>query len=479
MKLSEQFVKALPKIAAELLTRFHILYKIAKIYEPNNTMFLEQSKTLFDQVQSILKDKKEATFDIRQSAIYFNGMRLKFGFSNYHIFKFILNEFKKKEIGTFGFAPGLTEEELKQWMFLLVKKEGKKGLSFEALQEQMATSEISHIFVKKIAPFEISSSQEKNAAKIYFLSIFHLKESFEKGKEAEKIRLNTTRRLMQSIFNHIVENESFVCGLTNIKNYDEYTLNHSVNVCMLSIALGRRLGLDRSELVELGMSAFFHDLGKIETPKEILDKPSKLSEEEREIIEKHPYQGAEKLVQLQELKTLPLGAIHVALEHHVKEDLTGYPRAFKKKSINLYSKIVKIADFFDAITTKRVYRKKVFTREEALSLMLEQSGTEFHPLLLKVFVNMLGAYPIGTLVALNTGELGIIFDTNPETAFMLRPKVKIITDARGNKIDGEIVDLAEKDPQTNKYKRTIVKTLNPDTYNIQVSDYFLAQAESA
>jgi hypothetical protein len=121
----------------------------------------------------------------------------------------------------------------------------------------------------------------------------------------------------------------------------------------------------------------------------------------------------------------------------------------------------------------------VFTREEALSLMLEQSGTEFHPLLLKVFVNMLGAYPIGTLVALNTGELGVIFDTNPETAFMLRPKVKLITDARGNKIDGEIVDLAEKDPQTNKYKRTIVKTLNPDTYSIQVSDYFLAQAESA
>ncbi len=239
----------------------------------------------------------------------------------------------------------------------------------------------------------------------------------------------------------------------------EYTLNHSVNVCLLSIALGRRLGLDRNELIELAISAFFHDFGKIETPKEILDKPSKLEPHERAIIEKHPHHGAGTLAAWREIKGIPLRAIHVAMEHHIKEDLSGYPQTFKKKSTHLFSKIVKIVDYFDAITTKRIYRPRVFTREEALSLMLEQGSQEFHPLLLRVFIQMMGIYPVGSVVALNTGEVGLVVEANPDPFLKLRPKVKIIADKEGHRIDGPVVDLTEKDPVTQRYIRTIVKGL--------------------
>jgi HD-GYP domain-containing protein (c-di-GMP phosphodiesterase class II) len=355
------------------------------------------------------------------------------------------------------------------------EKESKKP--FEAFSGILEEGKIQNISIEKTHALDESKINEKNAKKIFFLGISHLKEMFDSFKRNEGIPLSTTRRLMQSLFNNIVHNESFTYGLTTIKNFDEYTLNHSINVCILSISLGRKLGLDRNELSELGISAFFHDFGKTDIPKEILDKPGKLDERERGIIEQHPHLGAEKLIRLKETSRLPIRAINVAMEHHVKEDFTGYPKYQKKRHINLYSKIVKICDVYDALTTKRPYRDKVFTRDETLAMMKENSGTEFDPIILKVFANMMGQYPIGTLVLLNTGEIGIVNEANPDLSRLLQPKVKIIADKNGNKLDGDIIDLAARDSQTDKTIRTIIKSLDPEKYNIQVSDYFLVMAQ--
>jgi hypothetical protein len=166
----------------------------------------------------------------------------------------------------------------------------------------------------------------------------------------------------------------------------------------------------------------------------------------------------------------------VALEHHLKVDMSGYPKYIRKKDISLFSKIVKIVDYFDAITTKRVYRPRALTREQALTVMKERSGDEFDPILLKVFVTMIGAHPIGSLVVLDSGEIGIVFEANPHPAFQLRPKVKIIVGPSKNMIDGELIDLAEIDPITAKFRRSIVKSLDADKYGINVADYFLAKA---
>lgn len=463
-------------LAVEMVIRLNVGLKSARIYEPNNRLFQRQAGLFLTLIKRSHSEFGDAHLTLRSNTIFFNNLRLKFGFANYHFFKFLIQELKKIEVGGINFGPETSEEELKLLLISLAKSEPKAAAVFETVYEDMKGRGIRHIRLEKILPADLASSRERYAARVFFLGITHLEEAFESENSEEKIRLSTTRRLIQSIFNHLVENESFVQGLTNIKNFHEYTLNHSLNVCILSLALGRRLGLDRNELMDLGISAFLHDFGKLDTPKEILEKPSRLDEQERQIIEKHPHQGAGKLVQFQEFKNLPLRAIHVALEHHIKEDLGGYPRYFKKQSANLFSKIVKIVDFFDAITTKRVYRTKSFTRSEALNLMLENSGTEFHPLLLREFVKMMGIYPVGSLVALSSGEIGIIVENNPEISFLLRPRVKLITDAAGNKRDGEVIDLGEVDPG-GVFLRTIVKTLNPDEYGVRVADYFLAQAQ--
>ena len=469
-------LKALHQLAVEMVVRLNVILKSARLYEANNVLFQQQVALFLELVRKGLAEAGEAAFTMRAGTLFFNSIRLKFGFANYSFFKFVQEEFRKVQLGGLRFDQGVAESDVQTLMTILARIDREAGRPFEAFAAEAAGQGLKTIRLEKMAPSDLAPKPERNSVKVFFLGMTHLEEAFASKSRDEKFRVGTTRRLMQSIFNAISDNESFVQGLTNIKNFHEYTLNHSMNVCILSIALGRRLGLDRNELVNLGISAFFHDFGKLDTPKEILEKPGKLDARERKIIEKHPFQGAGKLIQFIDLNKLPLQAIHVAMEHHVKEDFTGYPRYFKRQSINLFSKIVKITDFFDAITTKRVYRTSHFTRDEALPLMLAQSGKEFHPVLLREFAKMMGVYPVGTMVALDSGELGLVVEINPETVYLLRPRVKLITDAAGNKKDGETVDLTDHDAGGKDYARSIVKVLDPLKYGLNVADYFLARA---
>ena len=468
--------RAFQKSGVELLIRFHIVDKIAKIYDIANDAFVTQGGLLFEGLSAALAESGDVELRARHGALMLNGVRLKFGVGTYGIFKSVLEELRTRGVEAVTFRAGLARDELLRFMSVFAKRDKKDEAGFARLEADLDAAGVVHVEAEKIAAEEAVQGLHQNAARMFFLSIVHLKESFARDQRNEPIKISTTRRLMQSIYNHIVEDEAFIQGLTNIKNHDEYTLNHSVNVCLLATALGRRLGLSRTELVDLGMAAFFHDLGKTRTPLEILNKPGRLTDAEREVMEKHPFHGAEKLVLLKEFRRLPLRAIHVALEHHIKEDLSGYPRYFKKDDVNLFSKIVKVVDVFDAITTRRVYRSRDFSRAEALSVMLDQSGTEFNPVILKAFVNMMGAFPIGTLVALTTGEIALVRDVNPETRYLVRPVVKIVADAAGDRVDGPLVDLTERDPATGRFTRTIATALDPAKYGIEVADYFLAEA---
>ena len=475
-------INNLAKKGQDILVRLTSSMKTAQIYEVNNLTLINQVNVLFMFIQEALQIESEARLQLRENTLFFNSVRIKYDFASYESFKFLSAEFKKKEIGVLSFDPGLIEDELKAFIVFFANAPEAEDHPFEVFQEQIKTQRMEHVFLEKLHPFErMSDLDEKDAKKlakkVFFKSITHLREVFEREKEQKRVHLKTTRRLMQSIVNLIIQDETFMLGLSNIKNYDEYTLNHSINVCVLSMCLGRRIGLDKNELMELGISSFFHDIGKLDIPKDILDKPGRLTEEERKIIERHPQLGAEILVRLKEMSYLPVRALYVALEHHLKINLSGYPKYWKKNSINLYSQIVEICDFFDAVTTDRPYRKKTFTRHEALSMMLEKSGEEFNPHLLKIFTNMVGVYPIGSLVALNTGEIGVIIETFSDVSSLLQPKVKLITDSQGNKIDGKTVDLRAQQSEMTGSSRKIIKPLNPQKYNIRVSDYFVADDE--
>ncbi len=201
------------------------------------------------------------------------------------------------------------------------------------------------------------------------------------------------KRLAQKMIHVIMEDESILLGLTTIKNYDEYTYNHSVNVSIYSLAIGRRLGFSRETLTELGLTALFHDMGKSKIPIEVLNKPGALDEKEWALMKKHPMVGVETVLNLKQLGEINPRMVIGIFDHHLKYDLSGYPSLYQKKEMSLFGRILQIVDAYDAMTTPRVYKKTPYTLEQTLAIMQKESGIHFDPILLKIFVAWLVFFP--------------------------------------------------------------------------------------
>jgi HD-GYP domain-containing protein (c-di-GMP phosphodiesterase class II) len=243
-----------------------------------------------------------------------------------------------------------------------------------------------------------------------------------------------------------------------------------VNVSILSIALGQRLGLSKKMLTELGLVALFHDIGKIEIPAEILNKATNFNDDEWKVIKKHPAWGVKALLKLKGMDHSSIRSAIVAFEHHMNYDLSGYPKVRNYPELDFYSRLVSLADQYDAMTSSRVYSRIPLAPDKALSIMMERSTTQLDPLLFKFFINMVGVFPIGTLVMLDTKELGLVYES--EVIFADRPRVLIIIDQKGQSVNGPVVNLTEKG-ETGKYLRSIVKTLDPNKYKINLAEYLL------
>jgi HD-GYP domain-containing protein (c-di-GMP phosphodiesterase class II) len=263
-------------------------------------------------------------------------------------------------------------------------------------------------------------------------------------------------------------------GMATIKNYDEYTFNHSVNVSIYSLAMGKRLGFSIKSLTELGMTALLHDIGKSKIPKEVLNKPSTFDEGEWGIMKRHPLWGVEILLNLKQLGEINPRIVVGIFDHHLKSNFSGYPRLFRKKEVSLFGQIIQIADSYDAMTTPTIYRKVPFTPEQALAMMLKERGIHFDATFLKIFIGLVGIYPIGSLVLLNTHELGIVYRHNPNPKWIDRPKVLLVSRDEEGDAKKEIVDLTEAD-RRGDFKRWILKTLDPIKYHIDITKYFFSR----
>jgi putative nucleotidyltransferase with HDIG domain len=281
------------------------------------------------------------------------------------------------------------------------------------------------------------------------------------------------KRLIRAAVMTLTQDDSILLGLANIKNYDEPLFNHSVNVAIYSIAIGRRIGISQKHLSHLGLAGLFHDIGKVKIPKEVLVKPERLSPEELAILRSHPMIGAEILMRMKEWDELSTRMVTGALEHHLKYDLTGYPKLSRKKKASLFGRIIALADFYDFLTRPMVTHQLPYPSDKIFGSMLERSGKDFDPALIKVFINLIGIFPIGTLVLLNTNEIGIVTQIKGDNEPIDRPEVCLLYYSEGEYWKGMGVDLKEKDEATDEYKRTIVKTLNPNDYHINVGEFFL------
>ena len=208
--------KAIHQLAVEMIIRLNVILKGARIYEPNNLLFQRQVSLFLTLLRKALRESGEASLSVRGNTLFFNNIRLKYGFANYHFFKFVLEELRRKQLGAVHFKPEVTESEVETMMTVWAKSDPKDVAPYDALAAELKRRGLDHVSIEKMIPSDLDKSREESAAKVFFLGITHLEEAFEGGFSEERIRLGTTRRLMQSIFNHISDHESFVQGLTNI-----------------------------------------------------------------------------------------------------------------------------------------------------------------------------------------------------------------------------------------------------------------------
>jgi HD-GYP domain-containing protein (c-di-GMP phosphodiesterase class II) len=293
------------------------------------------------------------------------------------------------------------------------------------------------------------------------------------AQQGKPLPFRHAKRTVQSLVDAVIEGESAILGLTTLKAHDNFAFFHSVNVCVLSVGLGKRLGLDRTQLVDLGMAALLHDLGKAVMPSGILGKAGALTPEELAHIHRHPHLGVRELLRFGGLNQQLYPAMVGCFEHHMSCDGTGqgYPKIAEPYRPHLFGRIVAIADCFDALSAKRVYRKRAHPHDETLAYLLSLAGTKFDPALVKLFVNLVGVYPVGSVVRLRSGRVGVVVSSPRAPGRSHMPLVRLL-DPRTHEPLPEQVDLAREDGDADG-REAITAILDAEQERIDLKRVFL------
>lgn len=455
--------------AHDMINQFSIVLKTGHFHNIENDAVVEAIVKLRDIINPFIKSEGSLKIELLGEFFYVNGNRIRYPLECLLNFDYMAEEFRKKEIGSVKFLSPVEIRHIKILLNAFIRA-GQSNAPYDTAA--LLINETGNIVIDRLKRIkeEVELSRRKLVKRTYFNAVSFTRGVMTSMKKGEQISLRRAKRVIETMVDALLSEEQLLVGMTSIKDYDDYTYHHSVNVSILSIAVGHRIGLSKRHITALGMTALFHDLGKTEIPQKVLNKKSYLSEEEWEIIRKHPFWGAMAILQLKGIDELTVQSAIVAFQHHMHCDQSGYPKLRGPMDISLYTKIISIADQYDAMTSSRIYRTNPMSPDKVLGIMMEKSGTSLDPILLKFFVNMVGVYPIGSLVLFDTREMGLVYEGNhldPE-----RPRVMVIVDGAGNNVTGYVVDITEKD-SSGRHLRTITNTLDPKQYGISLAEHLL------
>ena len=311
----------------------------------------------------------------------------------------------------------------------------------EAEAEEQVDADLRAVARSRRKTTPVSADEElERAANICKQSRRAVLSMFEEARMGKAVDTRAAKQLVEEITDSVARNSGALISLARLKTVDDYTYMHSVAVCAMMIALSRQLGLDAEQTRLAGVAGLMHDLGKAAMPLEVLNKPGKLTDAEFAIIKSHPAKGYAMLKSSTDVDPVVLD---VCLHHHEKVDGSGYPEGLKGDDISLFAKMGAVCDVYDAITSNRPY-KQGWDPAESLRRMAEWAKGHFDMRVFQAFVKSLGIYPIGSLVQLSSGRLGVVTDQSGKS--LTTPKVKVFFSTRSNmRIVPEVVDLSRPD----------------------------------
>ncbi len=457
------------RLSRDVVSQLAVIVRTSQLHDPRNVAVATSIEKFVAVANVIILEESSMDIEIVGEYFYLNGERVKFTMEHLLNFDFLQREFKKRALGSIKFRCEVSTADMQEFLTafiscqfqaepfedLLLKTDGMRCISVGRLRRISEQSDV---------------DMRKTVKRTYFNAVSFTRGVMNKIKIGERISMKKAKRVVETMVDTLLDKEEFLFGMTVIKNYDEYTFHHSVNVSILSVALGQRLGMDKKSLMELGLVALFHDIGKTVIPNEILNKPTVFDEHDWKVMARHPLFGVKLIFRMKSFDAASVRAAIVAYEHHIHPDGSGYPGIKALPELDLFSRIVAIADQYDAMTSSRVYARTPMTPDKALALMVKRVSSQLDPLLMKFFINLVGTYPVGTLVVLDTLELGVVSAANQ--ADSMRPRVRVITDSGGNRIEPWVADLTKKNAG-GMYLRSIRKTVDHNKYGINLAEYFL------
>lgn len=476
----------------QFLADLYNLVQTVRVYQENNQMVDAGVENFRNSLEDVVGYEGNLELRIENAHFYFFEEKLGLRKDRKRAMDIILAYFEERALVglTINIAANLAPKaELVCFATLLNNCKGKENPS-EWLRDQLSEASL-----EWVTPTEIATSEEgqdgeeeilevepekkmpevagkRSPRKVYAYTLKAVQDVVKKISSKEKVGIRKTVRMVQTMAEEILlQEEPLMLAMSTIKAYDDYTFTHSVNVAILAMYIGKSLGLPKETLERLGLCGVFHDLGKIVWPHELLNKVEEFDADDFKIVHQHSLNSTRIIVQQLTASIKSKSRMLLpAFEHHLKYDLTGYPNIGWKRPISLCGRIITIADVYDALTSPRVYRPEALSPDTALGLMLQGAGTAFDPVLLKVFINTLGLYPVGTLLILDGGEFALVTQ-RASSEDISRPMVLLLEATEdGDFIKGEALDLSAKD-STGRYIRKIKDSLNPITHNIQPAKF--------
>jgi len=312
----------------------------------------------------------------------------------------------------------------------------------------------------------------KVARKVHSRTRAFIDTALEDVRLGQAVDTEAAKDLVTEVTSSIARSPHAMLWLTNLKERDEYTSIHCMNVCIMAVSFGRTLGMDKAELEVLGLGGLLHDLGKMRVPPEILNKPSSLTFEEFEIMKTHPVEGYEMLKQ--QGGDLPAEALDIVKHHHERRNGKGYPSHLDGDKINNMTRIVAIVDVYDAITSDRCYHDAI-SPYDALKNMYEWVNEDFDKELVESFIKCLGIYPIGSVVKLNLGHVGLVVSASENSK--LRPIVMLVQNSKGETFPKpKLINLAHPKWRSGANKLEVSHILSKNEYNFNIKDIVMNES---
>jgi putative nucleotidyltransferase with HDIG domain len=444
----------------EIVRRLAAAVRGTMLYSPEHPLVLRGVNALTSLCHAALERTDTLVIGFIVDEVVVNGVRLLKSAASLVGF---VRDLQAREIEKITIARGVTRDEIRTFVLELADRRSATPLAARLEQNGVQRITIGRISVEQA---DDEATGIAAARRVYGSAVETAETLWQAAKAGDKPDPNAARKIIDSLAKLVSQDRTSLMALTALKKYDNYTFTHMVNVSVLAMAQARSLNLEGPLLREFGFAALMHDIGKVHTPLEVLNKPDKLTKDEFDQMKQHVIDGAHILRRTPEMPAL---APVVAFEHHLRQDLSGYPEKIGHRDLNLCTQIVSIADVYDALRSNRVYREGL-PSERIRAIMTQKDSPAFNTRLLRRFINLMGLFPVGTLVRLVTDEVGVVTHEHPTDPF--RPQVKILLDRLGERLEEPtLVNTWEADARGD-FRWAVVEAVDPDTLEIDPLAHF-------